>query len=108
MRIGRTIDVNSFGDYKLANILKDIIGVVDGRLSKEDNLQGRLISNFFFETANFNYPLDHNLGRIVSHFIVLKKNQFSDFMSGTIAPTSNRIYIQCNTPNTTADLFIWG
>lgn len=108
MRVGRIIDVNSFGDYKLANILRDIIGIVDGKISKDDNLLGKVMTNFSFEKANFNYPLDHNLGRMVQHFVVLKKSDFSDFKIGTLAPTNNRIYIQCDTPNIIADIFVWG
>ena len=108
MKIGKQSETNFIPDYRLATLLLTIMNIVDGKLTMGDNLQGRMVRGILFEQANFDYPIQHNLGRNVQDWVILNKNQFADFANGQVGSTINRLYLRCNTPNTRADILIWG
>lgn len=107
-KIGRQSETNGIKDFKLAVLIRSIMDMVDGRLVFEDNMQGKIIRGVFFEKADFDYPIQHNLGRTVTDYIILNKNNYSSFRNGKQTSTPDRIYISCNTANTTADILILG
>ena len=74
-KIGRQSETNGIGDYKVANLLRNIMDMVDGRLTIDANIQGKIIRNFYFEKADFDYPIVHNLGRVINDYVIL--NQIS-------------------------------
>lgn len=108
MKIGRTVDMNAIADYKIANALKQILRVVDGQLSVGDNIAGVIVRRVFFVQANFDLPVEHNAGRVLSDFIILNKDKFADFKKGNVSATQTRTYIQCDTAGTTADILFLG
>lgn len=108
MKIGQVNRTSSVKDYNIATLLRDIIDIVDGRLTFEDNIQGKIIRNVYFHAANFNIPVVHDLNRTINDFIIVGSDQFALFKRGTQEPTNNRLYIQSDTANTYADVLILG
>lgn len=108
MKIGQVNRASSIKDYNIATLCRDIIDIVDGRLTFEDNIQGKIVRNVYFHAANFNVPVVHNLNRTINDFLIVGSDQFALFKRGTQAPTQDRLYLQCDTANTYADVLILG
>ena len=108
MKIGQVNRVSSVKDYNVSTLLRNIIDIVDGRLTFEDNIQGKIIRNVFFHEANFNMPIVHNLNRTIKDFLIVGTDKFALFKRGTQEPTENRLYVQCDTAQTYADILILG
>lgn len=108
MKIGRESEANAVSDFRLANLLRNIILTVDGNLSIGDNIQGKIVRGVLFKVANFDYPVEHNLGRVITDYVILNQNGFARFMLGLQTPTKNRLYIRSDTANITADVLILG
>lgn len=110
-KTGTLSQINAVEDYNTSLILKSIVNLVDGGLTFGDNIQGKIIRNIFFHSTALDIPIDHNLGRVTTDFIVLNCNTFARFRRGQAQgslPTQDRLYIQCDVANTTADILILG
>jgi hypothetical protein len=47
-KIGRQSETNDIKDYRVANLFRNIMDMVDGRLTIDDNIQGKIIRNVLF------------------------------------------------------------
>jgi hypothetical protein len=108
MKIGRLTQLNSIKDDAISGFLKRIIDAVDGNLNLEDNVAGRLFKRVQFKSANVDVGLQHNLGRNLQYWIVLRADSYALFRSGRLAATDKVTYLQCNTAGTIADIFLIG
>lgn len=107
-QVGKKSLLNRVEDQAVASLLREIMSLVDGKLILGDNVRAKVIEDFRFDVANFDYPMVHNLGIETRRFCILRKNNFADFKSGEQLPDENRLYVQCDTANTVADVLIWG
>ena len=76
-----------------------IASAVNGGLSLPDNFFGQAIS-VTFSAANTDTPLDHNLNKIVTNYIVLNRSANMVIFNGSGASTSSRIYLQSSAAGT--------
>lgn len=108
MKINKLSELIGIKDYNTSIILRTIIQVCDGQLTFGDNIQGKIMRDVLIPFANTDFPIQHDLNRIVSDFIVIKKDAFADFKIGDAAPTNRRLYLQSDTANVTIDILILG
>jgi hypothetical protein len=107
-KIGRQSETNGMKDYKVANLFRNIMDMVDGRLTIDDNIQGKIIRNVLFTDADFDYPIVHNLGRVINDYVILNQNNYAMFRQGDQTNTAQRLYLRCDTAGVTATILIWG
>jgi len=108
MKIGLQANTNAIKDQNAAILLRQTMDMVDGRLVIGDNLQGKIIRNVLFTEADFDYPIVHNLGRVVNDYVILNQNNYALFRQGDQTNTAQRLYLRCDTPGVTATILIWG
>lgn len=108
MRVGAQAQINALSDPNLAKILRSLTNIIDGQLSFGDNIQGKIVRQVYFHAANFNIPIDHDLGRLTLDYVTLNTSGYCQFRLGRADHTANRIYIQCDTAGILADFLILG
>jgi len=108
LKINKLSELIGVKDYNISIILRTILQVCDGQLTFGDNVQGKIMRGVLIPFANTDFPIQHDLNRTVTDFIVLKKNAFADFKAGETTPTNTRLYLQSDTANVTIDILILG
>lgn len=107
MRVNLKARIKKVKDSNLSDILDEITNALNGGLGFGDNLRGRRFSRVQFQNANQNRPLEHRLGYVPSGYLILDQNTFAKFKRGDVPWDSNKVYLQCDTANTLADIFVF-
>ena len=74
-------------------MMNDVLRVVNGNLSFEDNFNSRFV-DVSFTAANIEVYVPHTLGRIPTGYILTKTNAAASIYSGTSTFTESAIYLK--------------
>ena len=88
-----------------AQAISEIVSTVNGQLEFDKNLLSQTVE-VVFSAINTEKQVDHNLGKLVYKYFVVKKLAACDVYSGTTAPTNNSIYLK-STVATTVTLVLF-
>jgi hypothetical protein len=111
MKINLAIDLTKLGvddetfQNNAAQIVNQIVSVINGQVSLTDNCATQLVS-VTFQNANVQQAIAHRLGRIPQGYIQVGARAATQVYNGSSANTPQALYVQ-STVATTVSLLIF-
>lgn len=92
---------------QLARVINGGISFGDGLNEISDNINGIWSNVADTGTANTDFTIVHNLGRIPNGWLSVEQDKAGIYYLGSVAATTTEITLKCDTANVAVRLFIF-